>query len=121
MKDWRTMMSTWRFDELRFLQNRKLRTFLRQQIYPFSPYYRKLFDDNAIDVSSINTTDDLVKIPFTTKKDIAPDDEDPHRHIQFVLTPTEEAIIKYAPKRKLLKLANIKLGLLPIEWMKSSG
>ena len=102
-------MSTWSFEELRALQNRKLRAFLRQQIYPFSPYYRELFDDNAIDVKSIKTTDDLVRIPFTSKKDIAPDDEDPRRHVQFILTPTEDAIIKYAPKRKLLKLANLKM------------
>jgi phenylacetate-CoA ligase len=33
-----------------------------------SPFYKTIFKTNKIDISSINTVDDLVKIPFTTKE-----------------------------------------------------
>jgi phenylacetate-coenzyme A ligase PaaK-like adenylate-forming protein len=109
MKNWRKVMSSWTFEEMRGLQNSRLRDFLRHQVYPFSPYYRKLFDDNGIDVRSIETTDDLTRIPFTYKQDIAPDEEDPERPTRFVLAPNEETLRKYASKKTLLKLAYTKL------------
>lgn len=109
MKNWRKKMSTWSFEELRSLQNRRLRDFLCHQVYPFSPYYRQLFDDNGISVESIKTTDDLTKIPFTSKKDIAPDEENPARHLHFILVPDEEKLKKHASKSTLLKLARVRL------------
>jgi len=33
-------------------------------------YYRELFDNNAININSINTTDDLYKLPFLTKETV---------------------------------------------------
>jgi len=50
---------------------KKLRHFLQHKIH-FSPHYNKLFKKNNINFYDIKTTDDLKKIPFTTKKDIAP-------------------------------------------------
>lgn len=35
-----------------------------------SPFYRRMFRENGIDISEIRTTGDLVKIPFTEKKDL---------------------------------------------------
>lgn len=35
-----------------------------------SRYYRRMFEENAIDVSQIRTLEDLRKIPFTEKKDL---------------------------------------------------
>lgn len=35
-----------------------------------SPFYRRMFRENGIDISEIRTTKDLVKIPFTEKKDL---------------------------------------------------
>jgi phenylacetate-coenzyme A ligase PaaK-like adenylate-forming protein len=109
MRNWRKTMSAWSFEDMRSLQNKRLRDFLRHQVYPFSPYYKKLLDDNGIAVDTINTTDDLTRIPFTSKKDIAPDEENPARHLQFILIPDEERIKKYASKATLLKLAKAKL------------
>ena len=35
-----------------------------------SPYYRRMFDEKGIDISSIRTIEDLTRIPFTEKKDL---------------------------------------------------
>lgn len=35
-----------------------------------SPYYRRMFEKNGIDVSKIRTIEDLSRIPFTEKKDL---------------------------------------------------
>ena len=44
--------------ELRSLQNRTLHHFITKHLYPFSPYYRKLFDKNKIKPHSIKTVND---------------------------------------------------------------
>ena len=35
-----------------------------------SPYYRRMFSEQGIDVSTINTLEDLTRLPFTEKKDL---------------------------------------------------
>jgi phenylacetate-coenzyme A ligase PaaK-like adenylate-forming protein len=35
-------------DEILRTQERKLREFIRYQLYPFSPFYYQLFNDNGI-------------------------------------------------------------------------
>lgn len=35
-----------------------------------SPYYRRMFERNAIDVSTVRTIEDLQRIPFTEKRDL---------------------------------------------------
>ena len=87
--------------KLENIQNKKLRYFIRYKI-PFSPYYAKLFKENKIKFSDIKTIDDLKKIPFTTKKDIAPTDKEKN-HINFVLQPDKELIKRYSSKLDLLK------------------
>ncbi|MDD2530478.1 MAG: AMP-binding protein [Bacteroidales bacterium] len=41
-----------------------------------SPFYRKMFLKNKIDISKIKTIEDLVNIPFTTKEDLQKHNED---------------------------------------------
>ncbi len=86
------------------VQEKKLRDFIRYQLYPFSPYYRKLFDDNKIDPNSIQTVKDLEMIPLTTKEDIMPTAEDPKRYEQFLLQPDLDMITEFWPKTKLFGL-----------------
>jgi phenylacetate-CoA ligase len=81
-----------------------LHRFINEQLYPYSPFYRRLFDDHHIDPRSIKTVEDLRRIPFTTKKDIAPTPEQPARHLDLVLQPDIVKLRKYAPKSKLLRL-----------------
>jgi phenylacetate-coenzyme A ligase PaaK-like adenylate-forming protein len=91
-------------DEIKEMQNKKLRDFIKYKVYPYSPFYRKLFDENKISPDDIKTTDDLIKIPFTTKADLAPTEEEPDKPRQFILQPDLEKIKKYEKKGNLLKL-----------------
>lgn len=91
------------YDEIKELQNKKLKLFVKHEL-PFSPFYRELFKKHNISFDEIQTTDDLQKIPFTSKADIAPTQDEPARPRQFILQPDEKLIKKYAAKSKLLKI-----------------
>ena len=85
-------------DELHHRQNQLLQRFLTERVVPFAAYYRKLFADNGIDAEDIKTTDDLTRLPFTSKRNL----ENPK---DFVIIPDEAALkrqwstIKRAIKR----------------------
>lgn len=84
------------------IQNKKLRYFLQHKI-PFCPYYNKAFKKNDIRFSDIKTTKDLEKMPFTYKKDIAPDKKNPNRYSDFILQPSKDLIKRYSSKPDLIK------------------
>ncbi|MDP3804213.1 MAG: AMP-binding protein, partial [Candidatus Omnitrophota bacterium] len=92
---------------LKRLQEEKLRRFITRNLYPFSPYYRDLFDRNKIRPDSIRTVDDLRRIPFTSKNtflDVAKE-EMTKRNLEFLLQPDENLMKKYMPKSELAKFA----------------
>ncbi|MHB8896371.1 MAG: hypothetical protein ACYC99_14495, partial [Candidatus Geothermincolia bacterium] len=60
---------------------RRLTDYIRDVIYPYHPYYRKLFQENGIKPSDIRTPADLSKIPVTFKDDYRPDP------ISFIVQP----------------------------------
>jgi len=72
-------------------QDQHIARFIREQVYPYSPYYRELMDYNRIKPGVIKTVKDLSCIPFTTKADIAPLPEDPDIPLSLVLQPTRES------------------------------
>lgn len=86
------------FVEQKEYMNRKLSYFIRTQLYPYSPFYRRVFDENKIKPEQIRKVEDLRRIPFTYKADIAPTPENPMRYMDFVLQPDEESMLKYLPK-----------------------
>ena len=90
-------------------RNARLHRFINEQLYPYSPFYRRLFDAHKIDPQKIRTLGDLRRVPFTTKVDIAPTADNPSRHLDLVLQPDIEKIRRFAPKTKLLELGLIKL------------
>ena len=100
MQNWQKLSKLPRKD-LENLQNQKLREFFKLN-FNFHPYYKKLFADNNIDPNSIKTTENLKKIPFTTKLDLLPTKENPKKFMDFVLQPDEELIKKHFPKYRLL-------------------
>lgn len=81
-----------------------LHRFINEQIYPFSPFYRRLFDAHKIKPSSVRRVRDLQHLPFTAKHDIAPTPDNPARAIDLVLQPTEDAIRHAAPKAMAARL-----------------
>jgi phenylacetate-CoA ligase len=56
-------------EEIVSFQNRQLRR-LVTHAYESVPYYRRLFDNNGINPSDIQTVADLPEVPITSKKDI---------------------------------------------------
>lgn len=72
-------------DEIEAFQNEKLREALRY-LSEHSPFYWNLFRKNGIDVSEILTVRDLVKLPFTEKKDLQLNNED------FICVPKEKIV-----------------------------
>ncbi len=91
--------------QIRQMQDRKLRAFIRNQIYPYSPYYQRLFREHDIDPFSIQTVDDLERLPFTFKEDVAPTDEEPQRHKDFIVRPDETITERYGHLTKLSMFA----------------
>ena len=91
--------------DIRRMQEKKLRNYIRHQLYPFSPFYRKLFDERGIDPYSIKSYEDLQKLPLTRKEDIVPTEEDPERYKKFILQPTEEEVRRSYPKGRLIGMA----------------
>ncbi|MDI6831743.1 MAG: AMP-binding protein [Actinomycetota bacterium] len=71
-------------------QEQHLVRYIRELVYPYSPYYRELLDYNRIKPGVIKALKDLSCIPFTTKADIAPLPEDPAIPFNLVLSPTPE-------------------------------
>lgn len=81
---------------LRDWQLARLRSYLRDTVLPFSAHYGALFRREKIDPADLRTTDDLRRIPFTSKRDFAigPDGKDPFR--DFVLIP-DKAVLSRRP------------------------
>lgn len=93
-----------RRDEIRSLQNRRLHHFLNQYVYPFSPHYRRLFDQNKIDPRKIRTVEDLQNIPLTSKLDFIDRPGETQRFRDFILQPDKERIRAAWPLTKTLPL-----------------
>ncbi|MCW1883427.1 AMP-binding protein [Luteolibacter flavescens] len=82
-------------DEIHQRQDVLLRRLLKDRVVPFTAYYGKLFKELGIEAGDIRGTDDLEKLPFTSKADLAnPRD--------FVIIPDEKVLrhqwstLKYA-------------------------
>ncbi len=90
--------------EIRALQNQKLHQFINQQVYPFSPYYQRLFNEKKIDTRRIVTVDDLKHIPFTSKADFITQPNQPEKSRDFILQPDKEKIKKFWPASRVLGL-----------------
>jgi phenylacetate-coenzyme A ligase PaaK-like adenylate-forming protein len=71
------------------MQSKKLQSFLAY-VDTYIPFYKHLFKENNIDVSKIRSTDDLEKIPFTTKADMVPVKENRRKPYEFASTYKEE-------------------------------
>ena len=103
MDSWRGITSL-SYSQIKELQNKRLHYFINTHVYPFSPYYHKLFDEKKIDPRQIRTKEDLKHIPLISKSDLI-DKENPQKFKDFILQPDKEKISRYWPKSRLLTLA----------------
>ncbi len=69
--------------EIAAFQDERLRTTL-EYVGKNSPFYKKMFSDNNINVADIKTVADLQKLPVTTKKDLQ------EHNKEFFCVPMEE-------------------------------
>ncbi|MEZ6037488.1 MAG: AMP-binding protein [Planctomycetota bacterium] len=90
--------------ELRAAQDHLLRRYVREYLYPFSPYYRALFDANGVRPEQIRTVDDLRRLPLTKKQDLLPTTDDPQRFKQFILQPDAASLKAAWPLARKLPL-----------------
>jgi len=103
MDAWREITSL-NYSQIKDLQNQRLHSFINTHVYPFSPYYRKLFNDKKIDPRKIRTREDLKRIPYIIKTDLITKDN-PQKFKDFILQPDKEKIKRFWPKSRLLELA----------------
>jgi phenylacetate-coenzyme A ligase PaaK-like adenylate-forming protein len=84
------------FKEQEDLQNKKIKIMV-QEVNKYHPAYKKMMKEQNIDPSSINNVDDFIKkFPFTSKKDIAPVDENPFMPAYYIMQKTEDP--EYQPQ-----------------------
>src|SRR5450756_2298579 len=69
-------------DDQREASFRRLSNYITDVMYPYHPYYRKLFKEHGIKPSDIRKPSDLAKIPVTYKDDYR------HDPIAFIVHPT---------------------------------
>ena len=67
-KYWEEEIETMPREQLRQLQLQRLKKTIA--IAANSPFYKKVFQENNITADSINSLEDIRKIPFTTKADM---------------------------------------------------
>ena len=71
--------------EIKRFQEEKLKIAL-QYAQEHSPFYKRMFLQNHIDIQKIKTLEDLQQIPFTDKKDLQLHNDD------FLCVPKEKVI-----------------------------
>ena len=85
------------------MQNDRVRAFL-PEVFRYSPFYRRLWSEAGVDVSSIRGVEDFAKLPFSSKKDIVPEEDNPARYRDIILQPKPEEIKKNLTAGQKLKL-----------------
>jgi phenylacetate-CoA ligase len=103
MIGWQRLQRMPRADQ-RAMQNVLLQRYVREYLFPFSPWYREQFEKAGVKPEQIRTVDDLRRVPLSGKRDLLPDAEDPQRFRKFILQPTPESIGKAWPLSKTLPL-----------------
>ena len=81
-------------EKIKAFQQERLQTAL-QYLKDHSKYYQRMFDSYGIDISKIRTLEDLVKIPFTEKKDLQLFNDD------FLCVPKEKIVDYVTPSGTL--------------------
>ncbi|MFT4177809.1 MAG: AMP-binding protein [Luteolibacter sp.] len=72
-------------DEITHRQNTLLKRFLKDRVVPFTAYYRVLFEEHGLDPRDIQSTEDLQKLPFTSKTQMS-------QPRDFVIIPDEDRL-----------------------------
>lgn len=74
---------------IRSAQDRTLRRYLAQDVYPYSPYYQVRFDEAGVGQRGVKTRADFEKLPLTTFDEVL-------NPASVVLRPDEQTIQQFA-------------------------
>jgi hypothetical protein len=85
MTSWDKRKPSW----IRGAQDRALRRYLGQDVYPYSPYYQVRFDEAGVGQRGVRSRGDLDKLPLTVFDDIV-------NPASVVLRPDEQSIQQFA-------------------------
>ena len=102
-RDWATLARL-PARQLHAVQDAALARFVREELYPFSAHYRRVFDAAGVRPDSIARVADLQRLPFTTKQDLLRAQSTPETRYDFVLRPSPDLIRAYWPFLRKLAL-----------------
>jgi phenylacetate-coenzyme A ligase PaaK-like adenylate-forming protein len=85
-------------------QERALRRFVSEELYPFSAHYRRVFDQAGVRPRDIRTVADLRRLPFTTKQDLLAAQSSKDSKLDLVLIPKPQTIKEHWPFTRKLAL-----------------
>ncbi|MDQ4005914.1 MAG: hypothetical protein M3135_06390 [Actinomycetota bacterium] len=91
------------------LQEALLRDVVSRFIYPFSPFYRRLFDEHGIKPRHVRSLRDLQRIPLTSARDFESVPEDDWRPFRALLRPDERALRRSGNRGLLRQVARERL------------
>ena len=91
------------------MQEMLLRSMVRRFLYPFSPFYRELFDEHGIKPKKIKSIKDLEAIPTVSSKDFDSIAEDQWRPFRALLRPDEHSLKRSGHRQLLRGVAKEKL------------
>ncbi|MGH2723860.1 MAG: hypothetical protein ACRDI0_06275 [Actinomycetota bacterium] len=91
------------------LQESLLVDFIQRFAYPFSPFYRRLFDERGLRPRHIRRLRDIDKLPLVSREDFAPTPDDAWRPFRALLRPDERTFKRSAHRSLLRRVAVEKL------------
>lgn len=90
--------------ELKASADQALARYVREELYPFSAHYRKVFDAAGVRPRDIRGVADLARLPLSTKQDLLRAQSVPETRYDFVLRPSPAAIKAHWPFTRKLAL-----------------
>ena len=78
-------------------------------LYPFSPFYRRLFEERGIRPRHIRRLRDIEKLPLVSAEDFEPSPQDAWRPFRALLRPDERSLKRSAHRSLLRRVALEKL------------
>src|SRR5262245_19986081 len=91
--------------DIRRFQDEAVAKHVREELYPFSAHYRKVFDDARVAPRDIRTVADLRRLPLSGKADLVAAAHDEKRKLEFVLAPSPQLIREHWPFSRKLAVA----------------
>lgn len=83
-------------EEQKEISLRRLIKYIKEIVYPYHPFLRKLYKEKGIDVYNLRTQEDIASLPIIKKDDLR---KDPLSFILQPKFPAREHLIKYDTER----------------------